>query len=855
MAAETFTWGDSGERLSATDRKRRIAEALMLRGSDTSPVQHWTQGLARVADAIVGKVELNRLDAAEKAGTAALSGDRALLMGGASSPAAVPVVAASADAAPVSPPVTPAALAPVFTSKEAEYKLPSNFLPQVANIESRFDPNAKNPKSTAEGLFQFTRGTARDYGLTNPRDPIASTDAAARLAADNAKTLTRALGRAPTAGELYLAHQQGGGGASQLLSNPNARAVDIVGRKAVVNNGGHEGMSAGDFAKLWTRKVASNEADMPASGAVPVGMETGQPGFVIPGGEGLPIMQPGGALPNFDQATGRWLGPSSPAPAQAAPAAPLPAPAMTGPTFDAIASSAAPASLDPAFQDQGVSQPWMGSAIMPAPPEPQIAQTAPAATAPLPPARPADLSLASPQADMPAAGAVPAMGQVLPQLPAIQPDLSNESGAGMRQLQVASEEARQGQTPGNANQPDASSPFARIAAALGGQSAPAVAATPVSPSVERVAAALPAATSATAAAPSVGAERVAAAMPGGDNRTQAAIRVLNSPYAKPGDRAVAQSIVDQSLKPQKIDTVDLGNSIGVLDARGNVVRQIPKTAAPSKPTYGKIGVDPNTGEDIMGFIDPERRSVEPTQPAPAGAPAQPSTIPPPPPGVNAKIWRESQSKRAAEDGMPASFDDTTKARTELAQRPSYKNITAAAPIYKSMLETAGRNSKASDLNIVYGLGKIMDPTSVVREGEMIMVKNSAGLSEQVLGAINALNGGAALTPETRAAIMQEAHGRMRAYEAEYNQDADFYRGIAKNRRMNPDEIAPKFEPSQPWKAPAIVVPGAAPAPASAGQPAPAAVAPVASPKSKADYDALPSGTPYTDPTGKQRVKP
>ncbi|MEH2700616.1 hypothetical protein [Rhizobium johnstonii] len=105
------------------------------------------------------------------------------------------------------------------------------------------------------------------------------------------------------------------------------------------------------------------------------------------------------------------------------------------------------------------------------------------------------------------------------------------------------------------------------------------------------------------------------------------------------------------------------------------------------------------------------------------------------------------------------FDDISGMRKEIQQLPSYKNLAAAAPIYKAMAETAGRDSKASDLNLVYGLGKIMDPTSVVREG-----RNGHGQEHCVLcpdwlqGAIASLNGGAALTPETRQAIMTEAYG-------------------------------------------------------------------------------------------------
>lgn len=141
-----------------------------------------------------------------------------------------------------------------FASYEAEHGLPAGYLSRTAQIESAMNPNAKNPKSSAGGLFQFINSTAQQYGLINRYDPTQATDAASRLAADNARQLRRVLGRDPTAAELYLAHQQGGAGASKLLRNPNARAADVVGANAVRLNGGSQNMTAREFAGLWIDK-------------------------------------------------------------------------------------------------------------------------------------------------------------------------------------------------------------------------------------------------------------------------------------------------------------------------------------------------------------------------------------------------------------------------------------------------------------------------------------------------------------------------------------------------------------------------------------------------------------------------
>lgn len=140
---------------------------------------------------------------------------------------------------------------PDFAALEQQYGLPQGYLSRTAQIESGGNPNAQNPNSSAGGMFQFIDSTAQQYGLENRFDPVASADAAARLARDNRAVLLQALGREPTAGELYLAHQQGAGGAAKLLTAGNAPAASVVGADAARLNGG-SGMSAADFAGQWT---------------------------------------------------------------------------------------------------------------------------------------------------------------------------------------------------------------------------------------------------------------------------------------------------------------------------------------------------------------------------------------------------------------------------------------------------------------------------------------------------------------------------------------------------------------------------------------------------------------------------
>lgn len=178
-----------------------------------------------------------------------------------------------------------------FLAYETEAGLPEGYLNKVAMIESGGDPNAQNSNSSAGGLFQQIDSNAAAYGVTDKFDPVQSTEGAVRFAVENKNYLTSVLGREPTGGELYLAHQQGPGGAARLLANPDAKAVDIVGLDAVKLNGGDANMSAGEFANIWISKYNGSR------GQTSVSQGTSAPVIDLSGRSGDPESLRGAVAP------------------------------------------------------------------------------------------------------------------------------------------------------------------------------------------------------------------------------------------------------------------------------------------------------------------------------------------------------------------------------------------------------------------------------------------------------------------------------------------------------------------------------------------------------------------------------
>lgn len=149
-----------------------------------------------------------------------------------------------------------------------------NYLLATAKIESGLNSLASAATSSARGLFQFVEqswlatmkiaGPALGYGqyasaitknasgtyqvadsslrqeiLSLRNDPNANAALAGAFTQANAAVLSDRLGRAPTDGELYLAHFLGAGGAARLItlaaSNPNGKAADFFGTAAQAN--------------------------------------------------------------------------------------------------------------------------------------------------------------------------------------------------------------------------------------------------------------------------------------------------------------------------------------------------------------------------------------------------------------------------------------------------------------------------------------------------------------------------------------------------------------------------------------------------------------------------------------------
>lgn len=99
------------------------------------------------------------------------------------------------------------------------------------------------------------------------------------------------------------------------------------------------------------------------------------------------------------------------------------------------------------------------------------------------------------------------------------------------------------------------------------------------------------------------------------------------------------------------------------------------------------------------------------------------------------------------------------------EKDLYAQYTAAPPVkqyqdvksgFERVRSSASADSGVGDLGVVYGFMKMLDPGSVVREGEFATAENTSGVPEQVMGMYNRLISGERLTPAQRSQFVQQA---------------------------------------------------------------------------------------------------
>jgi hypothetical protein len=195
-----------------------------------------------------------------------------------------------------------------------KYALDPSYVPATLAIESAGGRNLGKRGNPG----QFDQSTADAVGMPDAtRDPAASVAATGALAAQNARELADRIGRQPTPAEVYLAHQQGVGGAAALINHPDEPAGKYVSPQNIASNGGDPNAPARNFVLGWQNKwnatarnlgfspgksvfASASPADGQGQASAAAGPTAGASGALAAGGIAAPI-QVASASPDVPQ--------------------------------------------------------------------------------------------------------------------------------------------------------------------------------------------------------------------------------------------------------------------------------------------------------------------------------------------------------------------------------------------------------------------------------------------------------------------------------------------------------------------------------------------------------------------------
>ena len=270
--------------------------------------------------------------------------------------------------------------------------------------------------------------------------------------------------------------------------------------------------------------------------------------------------------------------------------------------------------------------------------------------------------------------------------------------------------------------------------------------------------------------------------------------VTGSPF-EVTDATTGKPILVQQMKDGSIRTV---SSYGpkrdvVLEKMGGYTVAIDKSKLKGGETYTQTLAPQIVGGAEAGGYYEVGGGGGVRAPRPAGAPAPtgaPTTAPTGGAGAPQVVPTGAQPLTPIIPLQGKTFGNEKDLRNEFqAQVKPYIELGQA---YQK-IETAAKNpSPAGDIAMVYGFMKVLDPSSVVREGEFATAQNAGSVPDSVRNMYNKALSGERLNEKIRSDFLQQARNLVESQRVMSNDLMARYTEVAKNYKLDPNQVV--FDP-------------------------------------------------------------
>lgn len=144
--------------------------------------------------------------------------------------------------------------------------IPADLALRIAGAESSYTTNAKNPRSTAGGLFQVVDDTWKRYGGAPGKkyDVDENIRVGTDIIADNMGRMRKVLNREPSYSEVYAAHFFGPTGAKAVINAaPDTPSNKVFSAKVLGDNPNLQNKTTADIMSMLDRKMNPRAKSFP----------------------------------------------------------------------------------------------------------------------------------------------------------------------------------------------------------------------------------------------------------------------------------------------------------------------------------------------------------------------------------------------------------------------------------------------------------------------------------------------------------------------------------------------------------------------------------------------------------------
>jgi hypothetical protein len=154
----------------------------------------------------------------------------------------------------------------------------------------------------------------------------------------------------------------------------------------------------------------------------------------------------------------------------------------------------------------------------------------------------------------------------------------------------------------------------------------------------------------------------------------------------------------------------------------------------------------------------------------------------------AKTLVESKASAGADRSNQKDFSNSLSLRKEFNNEPVYKGHQEIKSAWNTINVGLKQASPAGDLAAATKFMKLLDPTSVVRESELLLAMKASGALDRLYNYAEMRVNGTLLTPKQRGDFQKLANEFYQTSYNQYNNKYGEYADIAKRNNLNPLDI-------------------------------------------------------------------